>query len=133
MPFCPQIFCLKGGQYFPRICRVTHDSEGYYFEHLDNNLEINLYLEAANIKYKSLVPFVADRPVFNMGYRDNVYHSVLSKGLLKGTLAEIKASSNSFSAGDAGCMSFATDLADGNGKPVWYNGTTWVDATGTSV
>lgn len=28
---------------------------------------------------------------------------------------------------------FDTTLAAGNGKPIWYNGSIWVDATGTAV
>ena len=28
---------------------------------------------------------------------------------------------------------FDTSLAAGAGKPIWYNGTDWIDATGTTV
>jgi hypothetical protein len=32
-----------------------------------------------------------------------------------------------------GCRYFDTTLAAGAGKPIWWNGSAWVDATGTSV
>jgi hypothetical protein len=33
---------------------------------------------------------------------------------------------------DAGCLYFDTTLAAA-GKPIWWTGTAWVDATGTAV
>jgi len=33
----------------------------------------------------------------------------------------------------AGRTYFDTSLAAGAGKPIWYNGASWVDATGTGV
>jgi hypothetical protein len=35
--------------------------------------------------------------------------------------------------GDVGRAYLDTSLAGGNGKPIWWNGTQWVDATGTIV
>ena len=116
------------------VCTYAIAIDGQ-FVHVDHNL-ITQATTGINITSNAQDVTISDQQQFNVTTRvaDAGLRTLIGnqQQTLKGNTAARPSGSSAPSATQYGLMYMDTDL-DADGKPVWWNGTAWVDATGAVV